>query len=42
MLSLGGDGRYPELALTPQQRRRKTLDALVAQIEGLSRKFRHS
>ena len=39
MLSLGGDGRYPELALTPQQRRRKTLDALVAQIEGLSRKI---
>ena len=39
MLSLGGDGRYPELSLTPQQRRRKTLDALVAQIEGLSSKI---
>ena len=39
MLSLGGDGRYAELSLTPQQRRRKTLDALVAQIEGLSRKI---
>ena len=38
MLWLGGDGRYPEPSLTPQQRRRKTLDALVAQIEGLSRR----
>ncbi len=38
MLSLGGDGRYPQLSLSPQQRRRKTLDALVAQIEGLSRR----
>ena len=32
------DGRYPQLSLSPQQRRRKTLDALVAQIEGLSRR----
>ena len=39
MLSLGSDGRYPEPSLTPRQRRRKTLDALVAQIEGLSRKI---
>src|SRR6202022_4538321 len=28
---------YRELSLTPQQLRRKTLDALVAQIEALSR-----
>ncbi len=38
MLSLGDDGRHPQLSLSPQQRRRKTLDALVAQIEGLSRR----
>ena len=37
MLSLGSDGRYLELSLTPQQLRRKTLDALIAQIEALSR-----
>jgi class 3 adenylate cyclase len=37
MLSLPNDGRYPILELTPQQRRRKTLDALIVQLEGLSR-----
>ena len=37
MLSLANDGRYPALELTPQQRRQKTLDALTAQIETLSR-----
>ena len=37
MLSLPNDGRYPELELTPQQRRQKTLEALTAQIETLSR-----
>jgi class 3 adenylate cyclase/predicted ATPase len=37
MLSLPNDGRYPALELVPQQRRQKTLDALVAQIEALSR-----
>ena len=31
------DGRYPTLELTPQERRRKTLEALVLQIEVLSR-----
>ena len=37
MLSLPNDGRYPTLELTPQQRRQKTLEALIAQIEALSR-----
>ena len=36
MMSLGNDGRYRDVALSSQQRRRRTLDALVAQIEGLS------
>ena len=37
MLSLPNDGRYPTLELTPQQRRQKTLEALTAQMETLSR-----
>jgi len=37
MLSLPNDGRYPLLELTPQQRRQKTLEALTAQMETLSR-----
>jgi predicted ATPase len=37
MLSLPNDGRYPPLELTPQQRRQKTLEALTAQVEALSR-----
>src|SRR5215510_6880099 len=37
MLSLPNDGRYPARELTPQQRRQKTLEALTAQIETLSR-----
>jgi predicted ATPase len=37
MLSLPDDGRYPTLELTPQQRRRKTLEALTAQLETLRR-----
>jgi DNA-binding winged helix-turn-helix (wHTH) protein len=37
MLSLPNDGRYPMLELSPQQRRQKTLEALVAQVETLSR-----
>ena len=37
MLSLPNDGRYPALDLAPQQRRRKTIDALIGQIETLSR-----
>jgi class 3 adenylate cyclase/predicted ATPase len=38
MLSLPNDGRYPALELEPQQRRQKTLEALTAQVEALSRK----
>jgi predicted ATPase len=37
MLSLPNDGRYPKLELAPQQRRQKTLEALTAQLEALSR-----
>ena len=37
MLSLPNDGRYPALELAPQQRRQKTLDALIGQIETISR-----
>ena len=37
MLSLPNDGRYPTLELSPQQRRQKTLEALMAQLETLSR-----
>jgi DNA-binding winged helix-turn-helix (wHTH) protein/predicted ATPase len=37
MLSLPNDGRYPTLELSPQQRRQKTLEALMAQVEILSR-----
>lgn len=36
-LSLPNDGRYSALDLTPQQRRQKTLDALIGQIEAISR-----
>src|SRR4249920_1474600 len=37
MLSLPNDGRYPALELEPQQRRQKTLEALTAQMDALSR-----
>jgi class 3 adenylate cyclase/predicted ATPase len=37
MLSLPNDGRYPAPELTPEQRRQKTLEALTAQLEALSR-----
>jgi class 3 adenylate cyclase/predicted ATPase len=37
MLSLPNDGRYPALALTPQQRRQRTMEALFAQTEALTR-----
>ena len=36
MLSLPNDSRYPALELTPQQRRRGTLEALVLQVTALS------
>jgi class 3 adenylate cyclase len=37
MLSLANDGRYPSLDLAPQQRRQKTMEALISQIEAISR-----
>ena len=37
MLSLANDGRYPALPLVPQQRREKTLRALISQVELLER-----
>jgi predicted ATPase len=37
MLSLQNDGRYPALALSPVQRRQRTLDVLIARIEALAR-----
>jgi tetratricopeptide (TPR) repeat protein len=37
MLSLPNDGRYPALALEPQQRRQRTLEALILQLEALTR-----
>jgi class 3 adenylate cyclase/predicted ATPase len=37
MLSLPNDGRYPMLNLAPEQRRQRTLDALMAQMEALTR-----
>jgi class 3 adenylate cyclase len=35
MLSLGNDGRYPALQLDPQQRRQRTLQALISQLDAL-------
>ena len=37
MLSLPNDGRYPALELLPEQRRQRTLDALMAQMQALTR-----
>jgi len=37
MLSLPNDGRYPALELAPQQRRQRTLEALILQLEVLTR-----
>jgi class 3 adenylate cyclase len=37
MLSLPNDGRYPALDLDPQARRQRTLEALVSQLEALTR-----
>ncbi|MBX9944255.1 MAG: AAA family ATPase [Reyranella sp.] len=37
MLSLPNDGRHPSLDLSPPQRRQMTLQALVAQLEALTR-----
>ena len=38
LLSLPNDGRYPTLEMLPQQRRQKTMEALTAQLEALSRR----
>ena len=37
MLSLPNDGRYPALDMTPEQRRQKTLAALISQVEAIAR-----
>ena len=37
MLSLPNDGRYPKLDLVPEQRRQRTLEALVSQMGALAR-----
>ena len=37
MLSLANDGRYPTLDLSPEQRRQRTMAALIAQTEALTR-----
>jgi class 3 adenylate cyclase/predicted ATPase len=37
MLTLPNDGRYPALELTPEQRRKRTLEALTVQLAGLAR-----
>jgi class 3 adenylate cyclase len=37
MLSLPNGGRYPALDLTPEQRRQRTLEALMSQLAGLAR-----
>jgi predicted ATPase len=39
LLGLGNDGRYPEIALTAPERRRRTFEAFVAQIDGLSQRI---
>jgi predicted ATPase len=39
MLSLANDGRYPILALPPEQRRARTLGALIARVEALARQY---
>ena len=38
MLSMLNDGRYPTLELTPQQRRQKTLEALITRVQTFARK----
>ena len=38
MLSLPNDGRYPALDLAPQQRRQRTLEALMSQLAELARR----
>jgi class 3 adenylate cyclase len=38
MLSLPNDGRYPAIELTPEQRRKRTLEALISQLGALTQK----
>src|SRR5271168_2315781 len=38
MLSLPNDGRYPALELAPRERRQRTLEALISQLEALTRR----
>ena len=38
MLSLPNDGRYPTVDLTPQQRRQRSLEGLVAQVVGFAQR----
>lgn len=37
LLSIANDGRYPALALSPQQRRQRTLDAVLSHVATLAR-----
>ena len=37
MMSLPNDGRYPTLDLTPEQRRQRTFEALISQLEAPTR-----
>ena len=41
LLSIPTGSRYPAVDLTPQKRKEKTLEALVAQVEGLSARARY-
>ncbi len=38
MLSLPNDGRYPALDLNPEQRKQRTVEALMSQLAGLARR----
>jgi class 3 adenylate cyclase len=38
MLSLPNDGRYPAIDLIPEQRRKRTLEALISQVETLTQR----
>jgi class 3 adenylate cyclase/predicted ATPase len=38
MLSLSNDGRYPAIDLIPEQRRKRTLEALISQVETLTQR----
>jgi predicted ATPase len=37
LLSLPGDGRYPRLDLSPQERRKRSIDAMTRRLEAMSR-----